>query len=160
MFGAESCRNCSSDRSERNSSLYFFWSWFWLEEPDWDLCMLTFLQVFAVQRSRMSSGLGRGGMTGVSLFVSVSDPCSSGMLSVSQNQTLKTVASTGIRRHTGAQGYRGSSSPSEETSPSLWSSCEARPGGRLSAAGICDCSCGRLPERAAGETCYGCFWHF
>ena len=53
--------------------------------------MLTLLRVLSVQRSRMSSGLGRGGMTGASFFSSLSEPepDSSGMLSVGQTQATK-----------------------------------------------------------------------
>lgn len=58
--------------------------------------MLTFLRVLSLQRSRMSSGLGRGGMTGTSFFSSLSElevDCS-GMLSVGykwQNNVLQVV---------------------------------------------------------------------
>lgn len=55
----------------------------WLLEPLLDLWMLTFLRVLAVQRSMMSSALGRGGMTGTSFFSSLSEleADSSGMFS-------------------------------------------------------------------------------
>lgn len=56
--------------------------------------MLTFLRVLSVQRSKMSSGLGRGGMTGASFFSSLSELVSdiSGMLSVSQKQQHEQVS--------------------------------------------------------------------
>lgn len=52
--------------------------------------MLTFLRVLSLQRCKMSSGLGRGGMTGASFFCSVSDPVSdpSGMLSVGDHRSF------------------------------------------------------------------------
>lgn len=55
-----------------------------LVEAELDLWMLIFLQVLSLHRCRMSSGLGRGGMIGASLFPSFSEMVldTSGMLPV------------------------------------------------------------------------------
>lgn len=55
-----------------------------LVDAELDLWMLIFLRVLSLQRCRMSSGLGRGGMTGASRFASFSETVldSSGMLPV------------------------------------------------------------------------------